>query len=230
MRTVLVLIALAGCKKKTPEVAPPPPPTIPPATLQVVSVSPGRIDPDQARTVSVYGSGLASGALVSVGDVSATSVSHRSDNQLEVSLPGLPAGQYDVRVTNPDQSVDVLYGGLSVAIAPDAIGCEFVALYFETNQTKLLPAAVRTLGELVPCYERTELPIRIAGHADARGTTDYNLSLSYNRALVVQEWLVGAGIGKARLPVTSYGEERPAQQGTGEAVWAQNRRVELTID
>jgi peptidoglycan-associated lipoprotein len=82
----------------------------------------------------------------------------------------------------------------------------------------------------VPCYQSAPEPVRISGHADERGTIDYNLSLAYRRALAVQTYLVGAGLPKGRLPVTSYGEEQPAESGSSEQVWSRNRRVELALD
>ena len=68
------------------------------------------------------------------------------------------------------------------------------------------------------------------GHADERGTTDYNVSLAQRRALSVADLLISGGVPSNRLVTTSYGEERPADSGFGETAWSKNRRVEITVD
>ncbi|MCB9649802.1 MAG: OmpA family protein [Deltaproteobacteria bacterium] len=71
--------------------------------------------------------------------------------------------------------------------------------------------------------------IRIEGHTDSQGADDYNLELSQRRAEAVMTYLVGRGVDSKRLEAVGYGEMRPLVPGTGEAVWAKNRRVEFTI-
>jgi outer membrane protein OmpA-like peptidoglycan-associated protein len=71
--------------------------------------------------------------------------------------------------------------------------------------------------------------IRIEGHTDDRGSAAYNLQLSKRRARSVLEFLVSRGVSEDRLESEGYGEELPLVLGTGEAVWAKNRRVEFTI-
>lgn len=67
------------------------------------------------------------------------------------------------------------------------------------------------------------------GHADERGSTEYNLALSQRRAETVRDFLTGYGIAATRISTIPYGEERPRVEGTGESVWAQNRRAEFAI-
>lgn len=70
----------------------------------------------------------------------------------------------------------------------------------------------------------------IEGHADERGTRDYNLALGERRANAAKNYLASLGIDPSRLQVISYGKERPAALGSDEAAWAQNRRaVTVTI-
>ncbi|MGQ0563279.1 MAG: OmpA family protein [Gemmatimonadota bacterium] len=71
--------------------------------------------------------------------------------------------------------------------------------------------------------------LRIDGHADERGTVEYNLALSLRRANSVREYLTGAGIDVARLEVAGFGEERPLESGTAESAYARNRRAEFQI-
>ncbi|MCX7836229.1 MAG: peptidoglycan-associated lipoprotein Pal [bacterium] len=69
--------------------------------------------------------------------------------------------------------------------------------------------------------------VTLEGHADERGTNEYNLALGERRAKSVRDFLVNYGIDANRISVMSYGEERPAVKGTGEAAWSKNRRVEF---
>ncbi|MDA8011337.1 MAG: OmpA family protein [Gammaproteobacteria bacterium] len=67
----------------------------------------------------------------------------------------------------------------------------------------------------------------LEGHADERGTREYNLALAEDRAKTVADVLQALGVDGARIEVVSYGEERPAAAGSNEAAWSQNRRVEI---
>lgn len=74
-----------------------------------------------------------------------------------------------------------------------------------------------------------DIKVRIEGHADERGETDYNLALGDKRARSIRKYLEDMGIGANRLDVVSYGEEKPAVNGQGEEAWAKNRRAEFVI-
>jgi peptidoglycan-associated lipoprotein len=65
----------------------------------------------------------------------------------------------------------------------------------------------------------------IEGHADERGTREYNLALGDRRAATVRSYLIAAGVPADRLRTVSYGKERPAAVGSSETFWAQNRRA-----
>lgn len=71
------------------------------------------------------------------------------------------------------------------------------------------------------------LQLRVEGHADERGSTEYNLALGQRRAESVRTFLTGYGIAGERIGTLSYGEERPRAQGSGEEAWSQNRRAEF---
>jgi len=71
------------------------------------------------------------------------------------------------------------------------------------------------------------LRIRVSGHADDRGSDEYNLALGHRRALVAKRYLVEHGIDGARIATVSFGEEHPAVDGHDEAAYAQNRRDEF---
>ena len=69
--------------------------------------------------------------------------------------------------------------------------------------------------------------VRVEGHADERGTREYNLALGERRADAVRAYLVSQGASNSQIEVISYGEEKPIVSGKNERSWAKNRRVEL---
>ncbi len=71
--------------------------------------------------------------------------------------------------------------------------------------------------------------LRIEGHADQRGSTEYNLALAQRRAEAVRAFLENYGIASGRFATISYGKERPLVEGEGEDAWARNRRAEFAI-
>lgn len=72
--------------------------------------------------------------------------------------------------------------------------------------------------------------VLIAGHADERGTKEYNLALGERRANAVQRFLIVNGAARGQTETVSYGEEKPAVMGSSDSAWAQNRRVELSFE
>ena len=71
--------------------------------------------------------------------------------------------------------------------------------------------------------------VRIDGHADQRGSTEYNLALGQRRAEAVRAFLSGYGVDTGRITTTSYGKERPLMEGSDEYAWSRNRRAEFAI-
>lgn len=71
------------------------------------------------------------------------------------------------------------------------------------------------------------LRVRLEGHADERGTREYNLALGERRANAVRAYLQSQGALASQIEVISYGEEKPAAMGSNEQAWAQNRRVQI---
>ncbi len=71
--------------------------------------------------------------------------------------------------------------------------------------------------------------VTLEGHADERGTREYNIALGERRANAAKNYLVAAGIQPTRIGTVSYGKERPAALGSDEAAWAQNRRAVTVI-
>ena len=101
---------------------------------------------------------------------------------------------------------------------------------FEYDESDITAAAERSLRAKVPILQRSPtVRLRLEGHADERGSTEYNLALGSRRAESVRDFLSGFGIMANRFTTTSFGEERPAVNRSDEAAWAQNRRVEFVV-
>lgn len=104
-------------------------------------------------------------------------------------------------------------------------------VFFGYDQYNLTPEAQRTLELQAEWMKRyTSTTITIAGHADERGTREYNLALGDRRANSVKNYLVALGIDPRRVTTISYGKERPAVLGSNPSAWAQNRRGVTTVD
>ena len=101
-------------------------------------------------------------------------------------------------------------------------------IYFEFDRSNLTSKSIQTLkSALNALVENSSINISLAGHADERGTREYNLALGQRRAEAVSDYLILNGIDKSRITVMSYGEERPAAFGQDEMSYAKNRRVEI---
>lgn len=99
--------------------------------------------------------------------------------------------------------------------------------YFEFDSAELKPEAMRALDAHAKVLKATGVRVVLEGHADERGTREYNMALGERRAASVQRYLTLQGVSPAQLELVSYGEERPVALGSDEESWALNRRVEL---
>jgi len=99
-------------------------------------------------------------------------------------------------------------------------------VFFETDSSELTPTARATLdkqAQWLTQYSRYSFTIE--GHADERGTREYNFALGARRAQVVREYFVARGISAARMRTVSYGKERPVAVCNDISCWSQNRRA-----
>lgn len=108
---------------------------------------------------------------------------------------------------------------------PDA---QFQAVHFEYNEYTIRSEDLPKV-ELVSRWmgNFSEKVIRVEGHADERGSIDYNMSLGEKRASEVKDKLIQLGIDSKRIKIVSYGEEKPVDQGHNESAWYENRRAEF---
>jgi peptidoglycan-associated lipoprotein len=104
-------------------------------------------------------------------------------------------------------------------------------VFFETDQTDLTPTAIATLDKQAQWLSRyPQYSFLIEGHADERGTREYNFSLGARRAQTVRDYLASRGIQGSRMRTVSYGKERPVAVCNDISCWSQNRRAVTVLD
>jgi len=137
----------------------------------------------------------------------------------------------DGNLSNREELVEAL---LESAAATEAAISEFgnnadsFTLYFAYDDTEIDEVATRTIIQHANfMQENPSVNLRLEGHADERGTREYNLALGENRALSVKE-VLGLYNLDDRIIVVSYGEESPILTGSNEEAWEKNRRVEFS--
>ena len=104
-------------------------------------------------------------------------------------------------------------------------------VFFESDQTDLTPQAIVTLekqAQWLQTYPRYQFTIE--GHADERGTREYNIALGARRAQSVRNYLASRGIDPSRMRTISYGKERPVAVCNDISCWSQNRRAQTVLN
>ena len=127
-------------------------------------------------------------------------------------------------------------GGAGYAVAGPGSVQEFNQtvgdrVFFDTDQTDLSPTAQATLDKQAAWLNRyRNYSFIIEGHADERGTRDYNFALGERRAQAVHDYLVAKGVSAARMKTISYGKERPVAVCDDISCWSQNRRAVTVLN
>jgi peptidoglycan-associated lipoprotein len=143
-------------------------------------------------------------SLASNGDAGAT-----------MAQDGAPAGTAGAVVPGSEQDLVVNVGD---------------RVFFALDKSELNAesrATVEKQAQWLKTYANVN--VMVEGHADERGTREYNLALGERRATAVRSYLVALGIDAKRVQTISYGKERPAVLGSDESAWAQNRRGVLVV-
>ena len=123
------------------------------------------------------------------------------------------SGNIDGDVYTGKETVEYLASGV-----PDRV-------FFATNKSSLTTASRATLRKQATYLRKNKnLNVTIEGHADERGTREYNLALGERRANAAKDYLMTYGISSDRISVLSYGKERPVDSGSNPLAWSKNRR------
>ncbi|RMD64014.1 MAG: peptidoglycan-associated lipoprotein Pal [Alphaproteobacteria bacterium] len=153
-------------------------------------------------------SGSAAGAGTTTTSTTATAPSSTSGVTAATTIPGPTPGTQEHLVVNVGDRV-----------------------FFDFDKSDLKPEARKTIEALAAWLKSyPAVTLTIEGHADERGTREYNLALGERRANAVYDYLVALGISPNRLKTISYGKERPAVLGSNEWAWAQNRRAVFVVN
>jgi len=115
--------------------------------------------------------------------------------------------------------------GMCTAVSE--VTCTYEAVHFDFNEFNLTEAARSALSQYAECMKKAGQHFTLEGHADERGTEEYNMQLSQKRAASVRKYLVDLGVAGGLLDTVGYGENRPTSSGHDETAWAENRRVEF---
>lgn len=103
-------------------------------------------------------------------------------------------------------------------------------VFFSLDSSVLTGEAQATLDKQAAWLKaNTSVNVAVEGHADERGTREYNLALGERRATAAKNYLVSTGVAASRISTVSYGKERPAVTGSDESAWSQNRRAVTVI-
>ena len=112
-------------------------------------------------------------------------------------------------------------------VMDDQAGALETVFYFDFDKATLREETRAALDAQAAVLKNSIGTVRLEGHADERGTREYNMALGERRAIAIANYLALQGVARSRLDIVSYGEEKPVSMGHDEASWQQNRRVEL---
>lgn len=137
---------------------------------------------------------------------------------MDQSVPSMPVQGYDAQNTNYGSAAPGTQDDLTVNVGD--------RVFFGYDSFALTPEAISQL-ELQAQWMRQypSVNLLIEGHADERGTREYNLALGDRRASAVKNYMVSLGISPTRVQTISYGKERPEMLGSNAESWAKNRRA-----
>jgi peptidoglycan-associated lipoprotein len=127
-----------------------------------------------------------------------------------------------------DYNSSGLGDGEDVPYDPDADSELVSILYFDFDSSELRAGDAEIVSRhAVQLGQNPGMRVRLEGHADERGSREYNIGLGERRAQTVRRQLLIQGATASQISTVSFGEERPAAEGSDESAYAQNRRVEI---
>jgi peptidoglycan-associated lipoprotein len=226
--SLFMLVLVAGCGKKPAPVTPQAPPPPPPAPTASISASPNSINQGQSTTLTWKTENATDVSIDGIGKVDASgtqSVSPSESTTYRLTAKG-PGGSQDAtaRVTvsvppppqeeKPPSLTDQQWFTQNVK-----------DVYFDYDSYEVRADAQQTIAaDAKALNDRPNLKIKVEGHCDERGSTEYNLTLGDNRATAVKNALVAAGVNASRIVTTTLGKEQPVCTESTEDCWQKNRR------
>jgi peptidoglycan-associated lipoprotein len=137
--------------------------------------------------------------------------------------PSAPTGQAPQGRTGAETAASALPSGFA------AVG-DLKEIHFDLDQARIRPQEARLLeGNARWLKSRQEMMVMVGGHADERGSEEYNMRLGERRADAVKRYLIGQGVEADRIQTASYGERQPTCPDRSEGCWSKNRRAEFQV-
>lgn len=159
-------------------------------------------------------------------------VTSPQDLQCFFDLTNQQAGNYDVIITNPDGNSSKLAGAFKIEQFETATNLNKLLkpIYFDFDKANLREDQIAVIDvDLKVLKENSKLFILLGGHADERGTREYNLRLSAMRAETIKQYICAQGIDPERIVTYAYGKDYPLKKGHGEEFWQYERRVDILV-
>lgn len=142
----------------------------------------------------------------------------------------LPPAPVDTTAPPTDTVTDGMSGPGTQDHFSSTVGATNTIVYFDTDQYDIDAEDAGKLQTQARYFAQySNVTFTIEGHADERGTREYNLALGERRANAAKNYLVSLGIPAERIRTLSYGKERPVALGSDEGSWAQNRRAATVV-
>lgn len=117
----------------------------------------------------------------------------------------------------------------SVSKLPSSTSAQLGTAYFDFNRSEIRSDMRDVLKANAEVLQSSNAVAVIEGHADERGSEEYNLALGERRAEAVRKYLAALGVSSSQLRIVSYGEAKPAASGHDESAWQLNRRAEFSM-
>lgn len=231
---LVALIAVAGCKKKTPvPTAATAPPVTTPAPTASLTATPGVISAGDQVQLSWHTTDASSISIDGIGDVPSSGVKTVTPSQ-STTYHLVARGEGG----SADASASVTVNAPIAAAVPSSSMSaeeEFKAnvqdIFFDYDTADIRSDAQATLSKDASyLVSHPDVKIVIGGYCDERGSDEYNLALGQNRANAAKNALVNDGVASNRIRVISYGKEKPFCTESNEQCWQLNRRAGFAMD
>jgi len=231
---VLALVAVSGCKKKTPPPAPPaPPPPAAPAPTVKISAQPDSISAGDQVALTWKSTDATTVSIDGIGDVPTSgtkTVTPTSSTNYHIVAKGEGGTAEDtarVTVTAPPPVAQPTH----TMSAEEEFKANVSDIFFDYDAYDVRPDAQTTLSkDAAYLTSHPDIKIVIGGYCDERGSAEYNLALGENRANSAKTALVNDGVSASRIRVVSFGKEKQFCSEATESCYQQNRRAQFSID
>ena len=240
---VIMAFVLAGCPKDpVPDPPPPPPPSEPdPAPPSEPDPAPPK-EPDPAPPKEPEPKPVEVPKAVEVEETVEVQKPAEVQKAVEEKEAAVVIAQQQEEVAKEEAQIAVEQDAEKSVEAPKAVTIisappeesdaaiyDLEMVYFAYDKSIITTAFGEALQKNYEWIaENPDVQIQLEGHCDERGTNEYNLALGERRAKAVFDYLISLGASPSQFSLVSFGEERPADQGSNEVAWRKNRRVEFT--